>query len=35
VEVVTRRTGEAVEMAVGEACTWLLKRVGMERSGLG
>jgi prolyl-tRNA synthetase len=35
VEVVTRRTGEAIEMAVGEACSWLQQRVGMERSGLG
>ena len=33
VEVVTRRTGEAVEMAVGEACSWLSKRVGGERAG--
>jgi len=34
VEVVTRRTGEAVELAVDESCTWLLERVGRERSGL-
>lgn len=33
VEVVTRRTGEALEMAVGEACSWLSKRVGGERAG--
>lgn len=35
VEVVTRRTGEAVEMGVDEACSWLQQRVAQERSGLG
>ncbi|MFM7169265.1 MAG: proline--tRNA ligase [Cyanobium sp.] len=34
VEVVTRRSGEALEMSVAEVSSWLVKRVHAERSGL-
>jgi len=33
-EVVTRRTGEALEMPVAEAASWLQERVQLERAGL-
>jgi prolyl-tRNA synthetase len=34
VEVVSRRTVEGIEMGVHDACSWLLQRIGEERTGL-